>query len=95
MEKFEETGLLILDDLFLEDSNMVNVTDLLEIVTHRVDAGASIAIASQLTPEQWHLRIDTKIIADALLDRVVHNSYKIEIDGPNMREYCASLVRES
>jgi DNA replication protein DnaC len=95
MEKFEETGLLILDDLFLEESNMVNVTDLLEIVTHRVDSGASIAIASQLMPEQWHLRIDTKIIADALLDRVVHNSYKIEIDGPNMREYCTSLVSES
>lgn len=90
MEVFEGTGLLILDDLFLEESDMTNVTDLLEIVTHRVDAKASIVIATQLPPEQWHLRISTKIIADALLDRVVHNSHKIEIEGPNMREYLAS-----
>jgi len=92
MEEFEESHLLILDDLFLEDSDMKNVTALLEVITHRADAKASIIIASQLTPEQWHLRIDTKIIADALLDRLVHNSYTIEIDGPNMREYCAALT---
>jgi DNA replication protein DnaC len=92
LDEFEESHLLILDDLFLEDCDMKNVTDLLEVITHRADAKASIVIASQLTPEQWHLRIDTKIIADALLDRLVHNSYTIEIDGPNMREYCASLT---
>jgi DNA replication protein DnaC len=92
MEAFEEPHLLILDDLFLEDSDMKNVTDLLEVITHRADTKASIIIASQLTPEQWHLRIDTKIIADALIDRLVHNSYPIEIDGPNMREYCAALT---
>jgi DNA replication protein DnaC len=92
MEEFEETHLLILDDLFLEDTNMINVTALLEVITHRIDAGASIVIASQLVPEEWHLRIDTKIIADALLDRLVHNSYRVEIDGPNMRKHCASLA---
>jgi len=70
---------------------MRNVTDLLEVITHRADAKASIIIASQLPPEQWHLRIDTKIIADALLDRIVHNSHTVEIDGPNMRAHCASL----
>lgn len=91
MEVFEETDLLILDDLFLEESDMTAVTDLLEIITHREAAGASVVIASQLQPEEWHLRIDTKIIADALLDRIVNNAYKIEIDGPNMREYHASL----
>jgi DNA replication protein DnaC len=91
MEVFEETDLLILDDLFLEESDMVGVTDLLEIITHREAAGAPVVIASQLQPEEWHLRIDTKIVADALLDRIVHNAYKIEIDGPNMREYHASL----
>jgi len=91
MEEFEDAHLLILDDLFLEDSDMRNVTDLLEVITHRADAKASIIIASQLPPEQWHLRIDTKIIADALLDRIVHNSHTVEIDGPNMRAHCAAL----
>jgi len=92
MEEFEESHLLILDDLFLEDSDMRNVTALLEVITHRADANASVVIASQLTPEQWHLRIDTKIIADALIDRLIHNSYTIEINGTNMREYLASMT---
>jgi DNA replication protein DnaC len=90
MEKFEDPHLLILDDFFLEDSDMLSVAALLEVITHRADAKASIIMASQLTPDQWHLRIDTKIIADALIDRLVHNSYTIDIDGPNMREYFAS-----
>ena len=51
-------------------------------------------LSSQLAPEQWHLRIDTKIIADALLDRVIHNSHLIEIEGPNMREYYAKKNKE-
>jgi DNA replication protein DnaC len=91
MEALEETDLLILDDLFLEESDMKSVTDLLEILTHRAAAGSSIIIASQLQPEEWHRRIDTKISADALLDRVIHNAYNVEINGPNMREYYAMV----
>jgi DNA replication protein DnaC len=53
----------------------------------------AVMLASQLQPEQWHLRIETKIIADALLDRVVHNAYKVEIEGPNMREHFSSLAK--
>ena len=86
MEAFVSVDLLILDDLFLSEMSMVSTTDLFEIVESRIGKG-SLVIASQLTPEEWHLRIDTKIIADALLDRVVHNSYLLKIEGPNMREY--------
>lgn len=88
MHEFESVDLLIIDDLFLEETNMMNTTDLFEIIETRGGTG-SLLLASQLTPEEWHLRIDTKIIADALLDRVVHNSYLVKIEGPNMREYCA------
>jgi DNA replication protein DnaC len=88
---FEGTDLLIIDDLFLEGSSTANAVDLLEVFTHRADSRSSIMLASQLSPPEWHLRIDTQIIGDALLDRVIHNSYMMEIDGPNMREYCASL----
>jgi len=48
---------------------MKATTGLLEIVESRINR-RSLILASQLTPEEWHLRIDTKIIADALLDRV-------------------------
>jgi DNA replication protein DnaC len=88
--RFEEVGLLIVDDLFLEESDMVATTDLFEIIAHRDGMKRPVILASQLQPQEWHLRIDTKIIADALLDRVVHNAYRIDIEGPNMREYFAS-----
>jgi len=86
MEAFSSVDLLILDDLFLSEMSMVNTTDLFEIIESRMGKG-SLVIASQLTPEEWHLRIDTKIIADALLDRVIHSSYVMKIEGPNMREH--------
>jgi DNA replication protein DnaC len=88
MDRFVGTNLLVLDDLFLTDCSMQNITDLFEIIEARMVCG-SLLLSSQLPPEQWHLRIDTKIIADALLDRVIHNAHLIEIDGPNMREYYA------
>lgn len=86
MGAFAAVDLLIIDDLFLSEMSMMNTTDLFEIIEARMNKG-SLVIASQLTPEEWHLRIDTKIIADALLDRVIHNSYLMKIEGPNMREY--------
>jgi DNA replication protein DnaC len=86
IDAFVSVDLLVLDDLFLSEMSMVSTTDLFEIIESRMGKG-SLVIASQLTPEEWHLRIDTKIIADALLDRVVHNSYLVKIEGPNMREY--------
>ena len=90
IQEMQETTLLILDDLFLEEASMITTTDLFEIIAYREAARLPIIIASQLSYEQWHLRIDTKVIADALLDRVVHNSYTINIEGPNMREYFAA-----
>jgi len=91
MDRFIKCDLLILDDLFLAETSMKATTDLLEIVESRINR-RSLILASQLTPEEWHLRIDTKIIADALLDRVVHNSYLLEITGPNMREYYSEIA---
>lgn len=95
MDSFKTTDLLILDDLFLTETPMQAVADLLEVVNSRIGKG-SLIIASQLTPEEWHLRIDAKIVADALLDRIVHSSHIIEIIGPNMREYYAKrdIVKE-
>ena len=91
MDAFISVDLLILDDLFLSEMSMVNTTDLFEIIESRMVKG-SLLIASQLTPEEWHLRIDTKIIADALLDRVIHNSYLMKIEGPNMIQLYNSYI---
>ena len=59
--------------------------DLLEIVEDRYDAG-SILITSQLPIENWHDIIGDSTIADAILDRIVHNAYRIELSGESVRK---------
>ena len=59
--------------------------DLLEIVEDRYDAG-SILIASQLPIENWHDIIGDSTIADAILDRIVRNAYRIELSGESLRK---------
>ena len=47
---------------------------------------ASILITSQLPLAQWHDVIGEPTFADAILDRIVHNAHRIELDGPSMRK---------
>ena len=76
---------LILDDWGPEALNAEQRRDLLEIVEDRYDAG-SILITSQLPLETWHDIIGDPTIADAILDRVVHNAYRIELSGESLRK---------
>lgn len=59
--------------------------DLLEIIEDRTKTG-SIIVTSQLPVEQWHAYIDEPTLADAILDRIVHNSHKINLSGESMRK---------
>src|SRR5687767_109455 len=59
--------------------------DLLEIVEDRYDAG-SLLIASQLPVDRWYDIIAIPTLADAVLDRVVHNAYRIELSGESLRK---------
>jgi DNA replication protein DnaC len=77
--------LLILDDWGPEPLNADQRRDLLEIVEDRYDAG-SILITSQLPLENWHEIIGDPTIADAILDRVVHNAHRIELRGESLRK---------
>jgi DNA replication protein DnaC len=85
---FEKVDLLIIDDFFTEPIPEANVTDTFEIIESRVDRG-SLIIASLIEPDQWHVRIKTKTMADSIIDRIVHRSMFIDLLGPNMREYLA------
>ncbi|MDR0626652.1 MAG: ATP-binding protein [Bifidobacteriaceae bacterium] len=58
---------------------------LLEIAEKRSFSGSTI-YCSQLPPDQWHQRIQEKIVADALLDRIVNRSVVIQIGGDSMRK---------
>lgn len=88
IDSFIEVELLILDDFFTEPISSENTTALFDIIESRSGRGA-LMIASQVDPEQWHLRIETKVIADSILDRITHGARFIDLTGPNMRAWHA------
>jgi DNA replication protein DnaC len=77
--------LLILDDWGPETLLPEQARDLLEIVEDRYDAG-SILLTSQAPIDRWHDIIGNPTLADAILDRIVHNAYKVELAGESMRK---------
>jgi DNA replication protein DnaC len=77
--------LLILDDWGPETLSPDQARDVLEIVEDRYDAG-SILITSQVPVDRWHDIVGNPTLADAILDRVIHNAYKIELAGESMRK---------
>jgi len=82
---FARTDLLVLDDWGLSKLNKEQQRDFLEIVEDRYEVGSTI-ITSQLKVSHWHEVIDDPTLADAILDRVVHNAYKIDLEGDSMRK---------
>lgn len=81
--------LLILDDWGPDRLNASQRRDLMEIVEDRHGAHATL-ITSQLPVESWHAVIDEPTFADAILDRLVHNAYRLTLDGPSMRKIKAA-----
>jgi DNA replication protein DnaC len=78
-------NLLILDDWGPEPLTPEQRRDLLEIIEDRYDAGATM-MTSQLPVDQWHQVIGEPTLADAILDRLVHNAYRLELQGESMRK---------
>jgi DNA replication protein DnaC len=85
IEKIERQDLLILDDFGLAPLDSRNRLDLLEILDDRHGKSSTI-ITSQLPIEKWHDVIADQTIADAILDRVVHNAHRLELKGPSLRK---------
>lgn len=76
--------LLILDDWGLEPLDAAARHDLLEILEERYGRRATI-ITSQIPVDQWHDVIGNPTYADAILDRLVHNAYRINLVGHSLR----------
>lgn len=83
--------LLILDDWGLEPLNAQQRSDLLELVDARHDSGSTL-IASQLPLEHWYPVIGESTHADAILDRLIHGSLRIELKGESMRKNRVNLT---
>jgi DNA replication protein DnaC len=77
--------LLILDDWGPETLTPEQARDLLEIIEDRYETG-SVLLTSQVPVARWHDMIGIPTIADAILDRLVHNAYRIELSGDSLRK---------
>lgn len=89
MDKLARTALLVIDDWGLSELTGEQKRDLLEIIEDRQGLQATI-ITSQLPLENWHDFIADGTLADAILDRLVHNAYKIKMKGESMRKWYAN-----
>ncbi|HAV1521499.1 TPA: ATP-binding protein [Vibrio parahaemolyticus] len=89
--KLAKSALLIIDDWGLEPLAADQRSDLLEIIDQHYQKG-SILLISQLPIEEWHRMIGDATHADAILDRLVHGSIKVNLAGESMRKICSQLT---
>ena len=85
MNQLAKTQLLILDDWAIGPVNAAQRGDLMEIIEERHGRQATL-IASQLPIDHWHDYIGDATLADAILDRVLHNAYRLALKGESMRK---------
>ena len=92
LKSFTKTNLLLIDDWGLKKLNKEQSHDLLEIFEdrHRLQ---STLITSQLPVDHWHEIFGNPTLADAILDRLVHNAYRINLKGESMRKKKTSLTQ--
>ncbi len=91
MTRLAKVDVLILDDWGLSKLIAEQRRDLLEILEDRHDTRSTI-VTSQLPLDQWHHIIGDPTLADAILDRLVHNAYKINLKGESMRKRKTNLT---
>jgi len=93
LARLAKMSVLILDDLALAALTDPERRDLLEVIEDR-HGTASTIIASQLPVDRWHEAIGDPTIADALLDRLVHNAHRITLKGESMRMRNGTLLTQ-
>ncbi len=85
LAKIEKQDVILLDDFGLQALDSQNRITLLEIIEDRHNKG-SIIVTSQIPVQGWYDIIGEKTIADAVLDRLIHQSHRIELHGESMRK---------
>jgi DNA replication protein DnaC len=83
--------LLILDDWGLEPLGPEQRHDMLEIVEDRYGRGATL-ITSQIPVDRWHDLIGEPTLADAILDRIIHNAHRLQLKGDSLRKQIALKI---
>ena len=94
LRSLAKVDLLVLDDWGLSRLDELERQDLLEIMEDRYQLRSTI-VASQLPVEAWHEVIANPTLADAFLDRLVNNAYRISLTGGSMRRKLSGLTPTS
>ena len=91
LKKLAKARLLVIDDWGLEKATPAQYRDFLEILDDRQSV-ASTLITSQFPPTRWHELIGDATVADAILDRLIHGSHRIELKGESLRKNRSSTL---
>ena len=91
VQQLAKTDVLVLDDWGLEKMTLSQRNDLLEIMEDRHGLKSTL-ITSQLPIAQWHKAIGDATLADAILDRLLHNSHKLKLKGESMRRTLSEIA---
>jgi DNA replication protein DnaC len=92
MKSLLKADLLILDDFGLAPLTTEQQRDLLEIIEDRYDRRSTL-VTTQMPVKHWHDILGDPTLADAIMDRLVHNAYKIELKGESMRKSKSTIKR--
>ena len=85
LQRLARMDVLVVDDLAMAPLNEAERRDFLEICDDRYQRRSTI-LTSQLPVAKWHAQIGDPTIADSILDRLVHNAHRIELQGESMRK---------
>ena len=85
LQNLSKLDLLIIDDWGLEPLKAPQRNDLMEIMDDRHGSSSTLMI-SQLPTDQWYQSIGDNTLADAILDRLMHNAHRIKLKGESMRK---------
>ena len=94
MQQLAKLDVLILDDWGFAPFTADQCRDLLEILDDRHTRRSTI-VTSQFPIKHWHDTLGQPTLADAILDRLVHNAYKIELKGDSLRRNSTPMVTET
>lgn len=85
LHRIKKADLLLIDDFGMEQAKPADYRIFLEILQDRVGF-ASTLVTSQYGTEAWHDLIRNSTVADAILDRLVHGAYRLQLDGESIRK---------
>lgn len=91
LARLKKTDMLVIDDWGMYPMDAAAARDIFEILEDRISFGSTL-IVSQVPVENWYDIIAAPTIADAILDRLVHNAYRIDMQGESMRKKLSNLT---